>query len=324
MQETDFEDFKVYKKENKYCFIYLNFQDENKFLEGFVSYIFNEKNLLLYSEMSASTNFENLGKKEYTKLFKNISWFLNQDLQQIPLKSEDLDDKEIEKTLIVEYDLQKSNDDKYFINQNKIGMLGEYIFHLFMTKYFQYKIITPKFKLTTNRNMSVYGIDLLFYNDNDNENEIIFGESKLTERLTDGIKLVNKSLEKYEEKIKEEYLSVLRSDNFKLSNSFVDKYKNDIDNCKDFSEFVKKTKIENIMIPIFIAHGNKEKENINDIIEDIIKKLNNIKSKKMLDVETKYLFISLPIKNKKKFIEYAIKIAKKKSDEYESKQNSTL
>ena len=322
MEETDFEGFKVYKKENKYCFIYLNFQDENKFLEGFVSYIFNEKNLLLYSEMSASTNFENLGKKEYTKLFKNISLFLNQDLQQIPLKSEDLDDKEIEKTLIEEYDLRKSNDDKYFINQNKIGMLGEYIFHLLMTKYFQYKIITPKFQLTTSRNMSVYGIDLLFYNDN--ENEIIFGESKLTKTLIDGIKLVNKSLEKYEEKIKEEYLSVISSDNFKLSNSFVDKYKNDIDNCKDFSEFVKKAKIENIIVPIFIAHGNKEKENINNIIEDIIEELNNIKSKKMLHVETKYLFISLPIKNKKKFIEYAIKIAKKKCDGYESKQNSTL
>lgn len=322
MEKTNFEGFEVYKKENKYCFIYLNFQDENKFLEGFVSYIFNKKNLLLYSEMSTSINFENLGKKEYIKLFKNISLFLNQDLQQIPLKSEDLDDKEIEKTLIAEYALQKSNDNKYFINQNKIGMLGEYIFHLLMTKYFQYKIIIPKFGLTTNRNMSVYGIDLLFYNDN--ENEIIFGESKLTKTLINGIKLVNKSLEKYEEKIKEEYLSVLSNPNFKLSNSFIDKYKNDIDNCKDFSEFVKKAKIENIIVPIFIAHGNKEKENINNIIEDIIKELNNIKSKKILNVETKYLFISLPIKNKKKFIKYAIKIAKKKCDEYESKQNSTL
>lgn len=321
MQETDFEGFKVYKKENKYCFLYLNFQDENKFLEGFVSYIFNEKNLLLYSEMSTSINFENLGKKEYTKLYQNISLFLNYKLQQIPWKLDDLDDKEIEKKPSAFF---KKNDNQCHINQNKIGMLGEYIFHLLMTKYFQYKIITPKFKLTTNRNMSVYGIDLLFYNDNDNKNEIIFGESKLTERLTDGIKQVNKSLENYEEKIEQEYLLIMRNDDLNLNSSFTNKYKNYLDNSKNFIEFVKKAKIENIMIPIFIAHGNKEKENINNIIEDIIKELNNIKSKKMLDVETKYLCISLPIKNKKKFIEYAIKIAKKKCDEYESKQNSTL
>lgn len=52
MKVIDFEEFKIYNEENKYSFLYADFDDENKFLKGLVSYIFDEKNLLLYSELN--------------------------------------------------------------------------------------------------------------------------------------------------------------------------------------------------------------------------------------------------------------------------------
>lgn len=309
MEIINFEEFKVYQDENKYSFLYANFDDENKFLKGLISYIFNEQNLLLYSELSTGLKF-NPGKREYVKLYKNIQYFLNEELEKIPVTDFD---SEIEKILNEEYDCLKSDDGKLLIKPDKIGKIGEYIFHLLLTKYFGYKCIIPKFRITTDRNMSAFGIDTLFY-DNLNR-ELLFGESKFSKTLNNGVELVNRSLKEYEQNIREEYLLVLSNDNLKLNTTFLDEYQNTIEVCTTFEEFIKKSNINTIMIPIFIAHGGSNKEKI----EEILNHLEKIKRNNMLGINTKYLIISLPVIDKEKFIEIAIRMAVSKSNEYKNK-----
>ncbi|WP_064590276.1 Hachiman antiphage defense system protein HamA [Streptobacillus moniliformis] len=308
MEVINFEEFEIYNEGNKYSFLYANFNDEKKFLSGLVAYIFDEKNLLLYSELNTGLNF-NPGTKEYVKLYKNIQYFLDEELMKMP--TVDLND-ELDKILEGHIGF-KDSEGKFLIKQDKIGKIGEYIFHLILTRYFGYKCIIPKFRITTNRNMSVFGIDTLFYDDK--KNEILFGESKFSNKLKDGIDLVNRSLKNYEKSIKEEYLLVLSNDSFNLNSDFLKKYKDTIELCGTFEDFIKESNIDSIIIPIFIAHGDGNKEKI----EKFLCRLNKIKSNKILKLNTKYLLISLPVIDKEKFIALAIRMVVNKFHEYELK-----
>ena len=309
MKVIDFEEFKIYNEENKYSFLYADFDDENKFLKGLVSYIFDEKNLLLYSELNTGIEFTP-GKKEYVKLYKNIQYFLDEELMKIPIV--DLDD-ELEKILGEEYECFRDSDGKFLIRKDKIGKIGEYIFHLILTRYFGYKCIIPKFRITTDRNMSAFGIDTLFYDDE--KSEILFGEAKFSKELKNGVSLVNRSLKDYEQNIKEEYLLVLSNENFNLNSSFLNKYKDTIEVCRTFEDFIDESNISSIIIPIFIAHGDGNKEKI----EKFLDRLSSINSNEMLGLETKYLLISLPVIDKEKFVDFAIRMAAKKVHKYECK-----
>ena len=309
MEVINFEEFKIYNEENKYSFLYADFDDENKFLTGLVSYIFDEKNLLLYSELNTRIDFTP-GKKEYVKLYKNIQYFLDKELMNIPIV--DLDD-ELERILSEEYECLKDSDGKISIKQDKIGKIGEYIFHLILTRYFGYKCIIPKFRIITDRNMSAFGIDTLFYDDE--KSEILFGEAKFSKKLKNGVSLVNRSLKDYEQNIKEEYLLVLSNENFNLNSNFLNKYKDKIEVCRTFEDFIKESNINSVIIPIFIAHGDGNKEKI----EKFLDRLNSVNSNEMLGLDAKYLLISLPVIDKEKFVNFAIRMAVNKTYEYECK-----
>ena len=309
MEVINFEEFRIYKDENKYSFLYADFDDENKFLKGLVSYIFDEKNLLLYSELNTGIEFTP-GKKEYVKLYRNVQYFLDKELMKIPVV--DLDD-ELEKIFGEEYECLRDSDGKFLIKQDKIGKIGEYIFHLILIRYFGYKCIIPKFHITTDRNMSAFGIDTLFYDDE--KSEILFGEAKFSKKLKNGVSLVNRSLKDYEQNIKEEYLLVLSNENFNLNSSFLNKYKDTIEVCRTFEDFIKESNISSVIIPIFIAHGDGNKEKIKKFLD----RLNSVNSNKMLGLETKYLLISLPVIDKEKFVDFAIRMAVNKANEYNCK-----
>lgn len=222
-------------------------------------------------------------------------------------------DVELERILNEEFECIKDSNGKLLIRPDKIGKIGEYIFHLILTKYFDYTCVIPKFRTITDRNMSAFGIDTLFY---DSKNgDILFGEAKFSKNLNNGITLVNRSLKEYEQNINEEYLLILSNDCFKLNCIFLDKYKDTIEVCRTFEEFIKEANINSIVIPIFIAHGNKKTDNV----AEIINKLGSIKKEKMLGLNTKYLIISLPVIDKDRFAEYAIRMAVNKKNEYESK-----
>ena len=72
-------------------------------------------------------------------------------------------------------------------------------------------------------------------------------------------------------------------------------------------------KIEVIKRNGSIVTFNKEK------IEKFLDRLNSVNSNKMLGLETKYLLISLPVIDKEKFVDFAIRMAVNKAREYECK-----
>ena len=127
--------------------------------------------------------------------------------------------------------------------------------------------------------------------------------------------MVNRSLKDYEQNIKQEYLLVLSNENFNLNSSFLNKYKDTIEVCRTFEDFIKESNISSIIVPIFIAHGDGNKEKI----EKFLDSLNSVNSNKMLGLDTKYLLISLPVINKEKFVDLAIRMAVNKALEYECK-----
>ena len=285
----------------------MKFKDENIFFDELISFIFEEKNLLLYTKAHTGLNLK-IGKKERIKLYQNIRLFLNAELES--LKIVDFN-QEIEKIIQEEYECKKENDIELIITQDKIGKIGEYILHIILSNYFGYECIIPKFRMPTNRNMSVFGIDALFFDKN--KNQLLFGESKVSKSLKNGIALVNRSLINYEKSINEEYLVVLSNDSYKVNDKFNTQYREIIEECKHFDEFVKEANISTILVPIFIAHGGGNEEKI----EKYLKELDKVNSKNLLGLETKYLLMSLPVINKEKFIQFAIKKAVEKTNEYE-------
>lgn len=310
MKQHKFDEFTVYHSNDneRYSIIYANFTEADKFIEGLVEYIFSEQNLLFYTENLTGIDF-NPGDKEYVHLYKNISYFLNDELEKIPMTNIDED---LKKILSDEYDCIEEQG-KFIVQNDKIGKIGEYVFHSLLSKYFQYRCIIPKFTLTTNRNMSVFGIDALFY-DQDNS-EILFGESKFSNSIDNGIELINVSLLNYEHQIAEEFLLILSNSFLQLDSQFMKSYGDSIELCCSFDQFAKMEGIQSVVIPVFIAHGGE----IDTDIEKILNAFDKIKIKKIAGFNTKYLFISLPVIDKRIFVEYAIRLAVKKQDEYRRK-----
>ncbi|UUM19790.1 MULTISPECIES: DUF1837 domain-containing protein [unclassified Mycoplasma] len=310
MKTEKFENFQIYNLDNRYSFLYLDFQDEKKFISGLVSYIFNEQNLLLYTEENTGLKFE-INDKTRKKLYTNISLFLNLELEK--LGPFDLKE-ELEKIIKGEHEVFKNKDNKLLIGKDKAGKIGEYIFHLFLSKYFGYHYIIPKLKLITDGNMSVNGIDVLFYDDK--KDEILFGESKVYKELKKGIENANKTLEEYEENLIEEYRIVLSNDKLKFNKLFLDKYKDKIDVCTTLNQFIKEANINSIVIPVFIAHGDSIQGNMQNNIKNFLEQLKKINQEDKLELKTKYILISFPLIDKNKFMEYAIRVAVNKSHEY--------
>lgn len=305
-----FDCFDVYSLNEGNSFIYAEFKDTESFIDGLVEYIFNEDNLLNYAKRTSRINFSGT-PRQYVKLYNNISMFLNAKLEQMVY--DEISD-ELMTILNEEYDLIDDNG-KLIIQNDKVGKIGEYTFHLILTNYFYLDCILPKFKCTTDRNMSVFGIDTLFL---DTKNKIIyFGESKFCKDIENGITLINRSLKEYEEQIKEEYRIVLSNDDaFKLSSEFEKIFGDAKQVCISFQELVNVAKIEKIGVPIFIAHGNTndDKNTPGIFLRKMIEKINK---NTFFGIETKYILISLPVIDKNRFIDRAIKKAVKKQHEYE-------
>ena len=145
--------------------------------------------------------------------------------------------------------------------------------------------------------MSVFGIDALFFDPA--ERIIYFGESKVCKTIDNAITLVNRSFADYESQISEEYKLVLsNSDVFRLSQEFQSAFERYTEVCISFEDFVKAASISQIYVPAFIAHGNGANKNTP---EDFLQKMNTkITRNSFFGLDTKYLFISLPIIDKAK------------------------
>lgn len=311
MTVSKFDGFQVYYRENTHSFIYADFNDRNVLINGLVDYLFYETNLLNYTNTTSKIPFTG-DIRQFTKLYYNISLFLNTELETLTVG--DVTD-ELKNLLGEEYKLIDENG-KLKVQKDKIGKIGEYAFHLLLTNFFQLNCILPKFHCSTDRNMSVFGIDTLFLDTKDKT--IYFGESKFCNNIDNGINLINKSLDLYEQQILEEYRIVLANDDaFKLSKEFEAIYGESKQLCISFPKLIEIANLKSIGIPIFVAHGNgTEKSNPSEFIEKLDKR---IKKKNFFGLETKYLLISLPVIDKTEFIKIAIKKAVIKQHEYEQR-----
>lgn len=312
IQKKEFDCFDVYFLAEGHSFVYADFKDTDSFVEGVVEYIFQEENLLNYARRNNKISFVGT-QKQYAKLYNNISMFLNTELEM--LEVDDVTD-ELKDVLGQEYTLVDEAGNLK-VQNDKVGKIGEYTFHLLLNNYFKLDCVLPKFRCTTDRNMSVFGIDTLFL---DTSKKILyFGESKFCKSIDNGITLINRSLEKYEEQIDEEYRIVLSDDEaFKLSSDFEGLFGDAKQICISFREFIKVADIKEIGVPIFVAHGNVDADNVKP--QEYISKLNKkIKRNKYFGIDVTYIFISLPVIDKNKFMECAITKAVKKQDEYKNK-----
>lgn len=312
IQKKEFDCFDVYFAAEGHSFVYADFKDADSFIEGLVEYIFKEENLLNYAKRNNKIGFSGT-QKQYAKLYNNISMFLNTELEL--LEVDDVTD-ELKDVLGQEYTLVDEAGNLK-VQNDKVGKIGEYTFHLLLNNYFELDCVLPKFRCTTDRNMSVFGIDTLFLDAS--KKKLYFGESKFCKTLDNGITLINRSLEKYEEQIDEEYRIVLSDDEaFRLSPDFERIFGDARQICISFREFIKVAGIKEIGVPVFVAHGNVDIDNVKP--EEYINKLNQrIKRNEYFGIDVTYIFISLPVIDKNKFVECAITKAVKKQDEYKNK-----
>lgn len=306
-----FNEFDVYRSDDAHSFLYADCFDADLFMNGLAEYILSESNLLNYANSMTPIKFSPT-RKIYKKLYMTISSFLNNELEFLTY---DNVTNEIEDILGDEYRFI-SKDGKTLIQNDKIGKIGEYVFHILLSNYFKVHCILPKFRCTTDRNMSVFGIDALFFNPE--TLTIMFGESKVCKSIENAIVLINRSLLEYETQISEEYRLVLSNDdNFKLSDEFLGAFKEHTDICMTFEEFIVAAKINKICVPTFIAHGNSK---TNNTIEYYLNQMNNkITKRKYFNLDTDYLFISLPIIDKDEMMDVIMKKVVKKCNEYKQK-----
>lgn len=306
-----FDVFDVYNSDDAHSFLYANCSNVDLFMNGLAEYILCEANLLNYANSMTPIKFSPT-PKIYKKLYMTISSFLNNEFELLTYNNVT---KEVEDVLGEEYKFV-SKDGKTLIQNDKIGKIGEYIFHILLSNYFKVHCILPKFRCTTDRNMSVFGIDTLFFNPE--TLTIMFGESKVCKTIENAITLINRSLLDYENQISEEYKVVLSNDDvFKLSDEFTDAFKEHTDICMSFEEFIVAAGINKICVPTFIAHGNSK---IDNTIDYYLKQMNDkIAKRKYFGLDTDYLFISLPLIDKAKIIDVIMKKVVKKYNEYKQK-----
>ena len=303
-----FDCFNVYLLEDCYSLYHIEIEDSEAFYKKLFDYFFDEDRLLQYAENNFHLKFEK-STVDYTKLYKNLRYFIDEKFLFENFDNTDFDET-IEKILKEEYIIE-NNGNKNFIKIDKFGKVGEYIFSCILSNYFKFDCIIPKIKLTTNYNMSVFGIDTLFYSSENNM--LLFGEAKVSKSIQNGIELIKKSLNNYEYQINNEFLLTLSNRTINCNTKFLERFEQHIDTCITFEEFKNCAQLKTIGVPIFIAHDHE-----NNPPEYYINELKQIPKNKFCGLNTQYYSISLPIVNKDKMMAIFTSQMKKKEDIYKN------
>lgn len=305
IEVENFDDFKVYVMDNKYSFFHIDICNSNTFYTKMFEYFFDENRLLRYCENISNLSFTP-SRNHYLILYRHLKTYIDDYNMSPPLYAYE------EKTLDMisqEFGLQEV-DGIITARLDKIGKIGEYIFSCLLSEYFNFDCIIPKIHLKTDYNMNVYGIDTLYYSSSNNL--ILFGESKFSQSINNGVKLINESLKNYEEQITTEFELVLNNRLYKEKlNKFSDKYGEIAENSLNIKDFIEIAQINSIGIPLFIAHGNETE------IEKIFKTLDKINCKNFLGLNTIYYLISLPIISKTEIIDSFTNFIRERINKYE-------
>lgn len=303
-----FNDFTVFIHNEQTTFLHIDMKDSYNFYRGLFDYFFDESRLLRYAENKMNLKFEPT-IRNYVTLFKLLRLYIDEhNIERIPTEIE----SEVIRILKEEYEIDDTGDGYLKVRLDKMGKIGEYIFCNLLSEYFKFDCIIPKVLLTTDPNMNVYGIDTLFYSRE--KDMILLGESKLSKSLSNGTGLINESLKSYEDQVRDEFVLML-SNRFLKNNMgiFGEIYADTIELSLSVEDFIKKASVKNIGIPIFIAHGEDTTP------DDIFEKLNKIKTKNILGLNTSYIIVSLPIVNKSKMVGVFTQAIAERMADYEAK-----
>ena len=288
---TSFNAFNVVSVDEKTTFVHVDLNDNYRFYRNLFEYFFDEERILKYAENKTDLTFYP-STKNYATLFKHLGYYI--DDYNRKLLPENIE-AAVLRILSDEYELCEDGTGHLSVRLDKMGKIGEYIFCNLLSEYYGFDCVVPKVHLTTDYNMSVYGIDALFYSSK--SDAILFGESKLSKSLANGIGLIKESIKSYEQQIRDEFLLVL-SNRFLKNNMgmFGEKYIDKIELSLGIDDFISKAEVKRIVIPLFIAHGTEIKP------DEIFKELCSIKQPTFFDLETQYMIISLPFIDKSKMI----------------------
>lgn len=276
-----FDDFDVYIENSEFQFRHIKI-NEDCFYDKICKYLLDEKKINTYTSVNIEITNE-LKEQDYINIYHRLIQFI--DYEKI-VNINDFVDPEIIKYL--DENLEHENTD---LRKDKWGRIGEYIFNMILDSYFRLDCVVRKFALNTSPNMSVYGIDSVHCSLKDKI--IYFGESKFVENIKDGVRLINKSLAEYDKQISNEYLTISNR-NIERNMNFVNEVLNH-NIAYTFQEFINKTGIKTIGVPIFIAHAGEIEE------EKVFEELRNVTRNSFYGLKTNYIAISFPILNKEKF-----------------------
>ncbi len=301
--------FNVYSVNNDYSFIHIEIEDKPSFYEKIFDYYFSEDKLIQYCEHMTATHFEP-STKHYVILYKHLKTYID----DFNLEIEISDLEEILIKVFTEEQSLEIKKGKNIVRLDKMGKIGEYIFCCILSDFFHFDCIIPKVHLQTDYNMNVYGIDTLFFCEE--QSLLLFGESKLCKNIDNGICLIKRSLSEYERQISDEFEIVLSNRLYKEKlKKFKDVFGDFAEISIDLKQFIEKAKIRQIGIPIFIAHGEETEPT------HILGKISSLPKHKIFGLDTIYYSISLPIINKNKLIATFTKKIREKEDYYKNEAN---
>lgn len=309
---SSFEGFNVFTFHDNHSFVYIDIDDEEKFYNGIIDYVLNENNILRYATNKVGIEFKPT-LVHYSTLYKELYLFVGkEDLNDImEIEREDA----LEDVIEEEHEVVEKKEDKYILRKSKIGRIGEYILHIFLSSYFNFSCVIPKYRLATDSNMSVYGIDTIHYCKR--ESMLLFGESKVCKNIENGIKLINKSLEDYEDELRDEFILVLSSNLLRLV-EYQEVFGEATETSICIEEFMQKARINKIGVPVFIVHGKEKNEK-----EILLKLKEGIKRKQLFNKETVYYAISLPIVSKGDFLKKIVSKMKERMETYEQERKKS-
>lgn len=309
LKEIIFDSFFDVKNDNdNFVFYILKKEKFNEFIDDLFNYFFDEKNIF--------NHFNYLHKCDYNPDIINYKDFYIElkkfiDNSDRFIRECDETDEVLLETLIDEGIVIKSESGLQY-QYDKAGKIGEYFFSVILERFFKMDCLIPKASLTTDYDMSVYGIDVLYYRDSDST--LFLGESKFTKNLGNGITQVNASLKIYEKQMRDEYQLVLNSWGSQARvPKFHEIYGEVASKTIKFDDFLVKAEIKQIGVPIFIMHGLESE------FDEIIKKLNKVKKEKFFNINIVYYVISLPVFDKEVFFKCITEKIENRMNEYERK-----
>lgn len=304
MFSNQFEIIEDNKNHIQYKHIRIDNDEFNKFI---IKSIFEDKELYRYITNWLDEPKDDLKKlypiKQLISLIKNLKKEYIRDNVPKEIKKKICKSKRA-KLFGVEIDVNKKDWEQKFdqyLEDNISGydVVAKIILSKIIEEKFEANVFVTKLSHATNRNMKVFGMDTVHFNEK--TNTMFYGESKLTNTIDLGLKEHSEELDLIDFKINEEcqllaqFQNDIRSSE-KIKDEIVDfGIKMTINRALSFLNLKKEEKPYNVALVFFVAHGE------NYDYEFITNKVNLFRKKIHLqDIEINC--VTLPIKDKNDFI----------------------